>query len=370
MPLRTKKDIDKAAKGTTTRKAVESFESFFSKQYGARWPALKAAMAKPSYKVAMWNRYCKIAEEEEIAKLGLEKVEHSCLNIYKPKTNKNAAASVDETAEGASSDAPPPGLLCASNGNVDEEMIDKPLHDEMGTPAYYLLDLASTLIVENLKVQGHHRVLDICAAPGGKSICIAQCLMPASGDLTSNEPNKERCARLRRNLAEFLPINTINHQTTSRDGTLWHQPNTFDRVLLDAPCSGERHLLQQPPSVMNTWAPSYTEGMAATQLTLLLRALETVKVGGRVVYSTCSISNAENDNVVASALQKTRCGVKVVPTELRIGEPTKYGWIVLPDTAEGWGPMFCAAIEKTSELKSQSDSEDEDSDEEDSEEAD
>ena len=369
-PLRSRKDIEKAAKGTTTKRAVESFENYFSKQYGPRWPALKAAMMRPHVKVAMWNRYCKVTDDAAEG-LGLERVEGSKLQIFRAKPK--AATGADETAGApATTDGHPQALVDAllggSGADDDNGIIDKPLHDEAGTPAYYLLDLASTLIVDNLELQGHHKVLDMCAAPGGKSIAISQLLAPAVGDLTSNEPNKERCARLRRNLQEFLPINTITFNTTSRDGTLWHQPNSYDRVLLDAPCSGERHLVQQPPSVMATWAPAYTEGMAATQLTLLLRALETVKVGGRVVYSTCSISEAENDNVVRLALQKTRCGVKVRPTKLRIGEPTAMGWIVLPDTADGWGPMYCAAIEKTAEMRSQSDSDDSDYDDEEEEE--
>eukprot|EP00656_Telonema_subtile_P018595 TRINITY_DN20077_c0_g1_i2.p1 TRINITY_DN20077_c0_g1~~TRINITY_DN20077_c0_g1_i2.p1 ORF type:complete len:159 (-),score=20.24 TRINITY_DN20077_c0_g1_i2:48-524(-) len=146
------------------------------------------------------------------------------------------------------------------------------------------MDLASAIIASQLQVESYSRVLDLCASPGGKSIAIAQHLGIA-GSLTSNEMDRERLARLTRNLKEHIPANTIQWQVMQRDGMLFHQPETYDRVLVDAPCSSERHILhQQTSGDMSPYAQWDTKMIAQTQMKLLMRAIETLKCGGKVVY--------------------------------------------------------------------------------------
>lgn len=309
------------------RRVKVTFDDFYKQAYGDRWPQLRAAMCEPSVKVAMYNRFCKIPVVEVME--GLDVVPSPTLRLFQAPR---------ET---------PSGLL------------DQPPRDEKNTAAYYMLDYASTVIVEQLQVDAFHKVLDLCGAPGGKSIAIAQFLSP-QGELTSNECNRERGMRLKRNLHDFIPPNSCIWQVTMRDGTTWHSPESFDRVLVDAPCSSERHLLQQSGGTQD-WNVDVTATLAKIQGTLLLRALEAVKVGGRVVYSTCSISNQENDSVVAFALARTRCHVVVEKTELPLGEATTYGCIMLPDTSSGWGPMYCATFTKAASQRPLSDEDDADS---------
>lgn len=285
-------------------------------------------MVKPSVKVAMWNRMCKLSMDAVME--GLRVVDSPTLRLF-----------------AAPEDAP-------------EGLIEQPPMDEINTPAYYLLDYASTMIVEQLQVDSFHKVLDLCAAPGGKSIAIAQALSPM-GELTSNEQKADRCARLKRNLHDFIPPNSCVWQTTQRDATTWHSPEMYDRVLVDAPCSSERHLMSQAGGTAE-WTEEVTIELARTQGTLLLRAVEAVKVGGIVVYSTCSISPHENDKVIEYAQARTRCHVEVLPTKLIVGEPTALGWIVLPDVADGWGPMYCCTLTKVASLRPLSSSEDDDDD--------
>lgn len=348
----TGKGGDAKAPDAASKKRI-SFEAYYQSVYGSRWPALKRALLLPTAKVAMWNRFTRLPQESVVE--GLTELPSELLRLYTTGNIVPAAPASEEEAPAATPSPP------------QQELLEQPPRDDFGTPAYYLLDEASTMIVEQLQVDGFHKVLDLCAAPGGKSIAIAQFLSP-QGEIHSNEPNKERAQRLKRNLHEHIPQNSCIFHVTQRDATTWHNPEAFDRVLVDAPCSSERHVMHQPGGVAD-WDLRVTHELAKTQGALLLRALEAVKVGGIVVYSTCSISPVENDEVVEYALERTRCHIERRKTELRLGEATKLGWIVLPDKCpghEGSGPMYCSSFLKVasqrplSESDSDSSSEDED----------
>lgn len=331
-----------------SKKNRTSFDSYYQSVYGSRWPSLKRALMQPTTKVAMWNRFTRLPQDTVVE--GLTEVPSRLLSLYSASINASPLVQDGENE----------GAVRASDVSV---ALDQPPRDEYGTPAYYLLDHASAMIAEQLQVDGFHKVLDLCAAPGGKSIAIAQFLSP-QGEIHSNEPNKERATRLKRNLHEHIPQNSCIFNVTQRDATTWHNPEAFDRVLVDAPCSSERHLMHQPGGTAE-WNLQVTHDLAKVQGTLLLRAIEAVKVGGIVVYSTCSISPVENDDVVAFAMDRTRCHIERRAVELAFGEPTKFGWIVLPDKTpghEGTGPMFCASFVKVASQRPLSES-DEDEDE-------
>lgn len=338
-----------------------TFDQHYQSLYGARWPTLRAAMLQASPKVALWNKFNRLPVE-------------AVFPSSSPAAGKDQGEggspqpSEDDAVVPIACNAFP--LFAAKIGS-SSRLLDQPPRDDHGVPAYYLFDYASALIVEQLQVEPVHRVLDLCAAPGGKSIAIAQRLGPngSGGELTSNEAKKDRCVRLRRNLAEhFGSTAAVLSNVTQREATTWHTPETYDRVLVDAPCSSERHLLSQPGGTAD-WALQNTHEISTVQRTLLLRALEAVKVGGRVVYSTCSISPVENDEVIAFALARTRCHVELAPTTLRVGQATDKGWLVLPDnemihdekdsdekdktkgSAAGWGPMYCATLVKVGSFR-------------------
>ncbi|KAI9312394.1 tRNA/rRNA cytosine-C5-methylase [Dichotomocladium elegans] len=218
----------------------------------------------------------------------------------------------------------------------------------MGMTDYYILDAGSVLATEALDIQPDDRVLDLCAAPGGKSLSILQRLGPY-GSLTVNELSADRRRRLRQVLDVYLP-RTVMEDTvtvTGKDGTKWYgEPEQYDKVLLDAPCSSERHLLHDDKE-LEQWSPKRTVHNANRQLALLKAALHSVRVGGLVVYGTCSISHVENDKVIGKIMKKGKIPVEVVKKTWPIGERTKYGWIVLPDMTDGWGPLYFAILRRT-----------------------
>lgn len=221
-----------------------------------------------------------------------------------------------------------------------------------GLLSHYNLDAASVLAAELLDVQPGHAVLDLCAAPGGKSVALAQ-HKPAL--LHSNELDNARNKRLAANLKSYLPAD-FNLKVLKLDGTDKRAifPNRqYDRILVDAPCSSERHILHKyaanpAAEEMMNWKASHSKTLARTQVALLKTALSLVRPGGRIVYATCSLSDAENDGVIERCKEKTAFEILDDDKLEAMSEKTKYGRIVLPDHKNGgkWGPLFFCVIAK------------------------
>jgi 16S rRNA C967 or C1407 C5-methylase (RsmB/RsmF family) len=96
---------------------------------------------------------------------------------------------------------------------------------------------------------------------------------------------------------------------------------------------------------MKLWSPARSRHLAVRQYALLASALAVVKPGGRLVYSTCSISPAENDAIIARLMKKRAGEAEVLKPRLEIGEATEQGWMILPD-ATGYGPIYLAALQR------------------------
>lgn len=226
---------------------------------------------------------------------------------------------------------------------------------------YYLLDAGSLLAVEVLDVQPTDCVLDICAAPGGKSLAILQRLdLAKGGSLTCNELSPDRRKRLKTVIQSYVPSHLRPYVTiSSRDATRWHllESTKFDKILVDAPCSSDRHVLRDEEELAS-WTPARVRANSKRQFAILSSAVKAVREGGLLVYATCALSEAENDSVVEKVIHKTRAKISVLRKPLPIGEPTKYGWIVLPDSSAnsqestvssasritGWGPLYFAIL--------------------------
>ncbi len=198
-----------------------------------------------------------------------------------------------------------------------------------------------------MEVQPGQQVLDLCAAPGGKSLVLALAL-GGRGELTANDRSSARRARLHRVLEEHLPPELYGTvKVTGRDAVSWgiHQPDRYDRVLLDAPCSSERHVSESPKH-RERWSESRTKVLARQAYAMAASALLTVKPGGLVVYSTCALSPLENDAVMDRLLKRKGDILEMLPAHAPWGEPTGRGWQIWPDRAEGRGPIDFARFRK------------------------
>ncbi|HUX21960.1 MAG TPA: SAM-dependent methyltransferase [Spirochaetia bacterium] len=211
----------------------------------------------------------------------------------------------------------------------------------------YYLDAASVSAACALEVQDGDRVLDLCAAPGGKSLVLAAALGDG-GSLVANDRSSARRARLRRVLSQHLPPDLLDRvQVTSHDASRWglHESDAYDRVLIDVPCSSERHVLTSAPHLAK-WTSARTRHLAMQAYAILAAGFAALKPGGTLVYCTCTISPAENDGVIAKLLKKQGERVLLVPPSAPCGEASEFGWIILPDRCEGLGPMYFARARK------------------------
>eukprot|EP00730_Choanoeca_flexa_P000695 TRINITY_DN10300_c0_g1_i4.p1 TRINITY_DN10300_c0_g1~~TRINITY_DN10300_c0_g1_i4.p1 ORF type:complete len:428 (+),score=56.64 TRINITY_DN10300_c0_g1_i4:14-1297(+) len=189
-------------------------------------------------------------------------------------------------------------------------------------PKLVLQNLPSVLCGHVLAPKPGETVLDMCAAPGGKTAHLA-CLMQGQGRLVALERSKKRATALEARmqvlghdtLVEVHTLDATRCLEGSKGNKIKFPEESFDRVLLDAPCSG---LGQRPRFIITTPATmADLEEYGFYQRKLLSVAAKAVKLGGRLVYSTCSLNPRENEHVVAWALQQLP--LRLVVSEPRLG---------------------------------------------------
>lgn len=246
--------------------------------------------------------------------------------------------------------------------------------EEDGELRTYYLDAASILAAFSLPLKGAEEILDLCAAPGGKTLVISS-LMGEDSKLTSNERSAERKHRLSKVVEEHIPSRIKENITvTCSDGAVWckTKSNCFDRILLDAPCSSERHVLQDE-KYLAQWSPARIKTLSMEQWALLSSAYRMLKDNGILLYSTCALAPKENDEVIERLFKKfDDCvnlsfesekyqNLKNDEAKLQLFtdnvslpdfERTKYGYQILPDKQNGAGPIYFSIIMKKLNISS------------------
>ena len=161
--------------------------------------------------------------------------------------------------------------------------------------AFYIQEPGAMLPAAVLNARPGEIILDLCAAPGGKSTQIG-CAMQGKGLLVCNEPIPKRAQILSSNIERMgLPNTVVTCEWPERLMQQW--PEGFDAVLVDAPCSGEG-MFRRDPETRKEWSAEKAEGCAARQREILAAAAGLVRPGGRLVYSTCTYNPAENEENV------------------------------------------------------------------------
>ena len=238
----------------------------------------------------------------------------------------------------------------------------------------YFLDPASVVSALCLPVKDAEKVLDMCAAPGGKTLVLAGNLAE-DALMFSNERSPQRKSRLAKVVQDSLPVEISGRiKISCSDASTWcrRESENYDSILLDAPCSSERHVLNDL-KYLSEWSPSRIKSIAMEQWSLLSCAFRLAKTGGYILYSTCALCPQENDQIICK-LRKKFENVQIEPKEkmqeyflenlksykgsikapegfdfaslFELAETTESGLHVLPDSSSGAGPLYFCLIKK------------------------
>lgn len=176
-----------------------------------------------------------------------------------------------------------------------EEQPGKHVFHEAG--AYYIQEPSAMAVAEVLAPKAGECILDLCAAPGGKSTQIAGKMM-GEGLLITNEIISGRAKILSQNIERMGIGNAVVcNETPNRLADRF--PGFFDRILVDAPCSGEG-MFRKDETAIKEWSPQHVKMCADRQLSILEQAALMLKAGGILVYSTCTFSEEENEGVIST----------------------------------------------------------------------
>ncbi|WFD33711.1 hypothetical protein MCUN1_000524 [Malassezia cuniculi] len=362
--------------------AAAAFDAHFRKEYGDRWDTLHEYLRRPTAYAALINAYAPAAEADSVLMADPASSNYALFKLpalESPGPTRLLSLVCPRLPPGRDLPFPPARPAAASDPALR-------LH------THWNLDAASILVAHMLDARPGHAVLDLCSAPGGKAICIAQRLWPElyadrpgpkpvqPSMLHVNEVDQSRNVRLASNMKNFLPQSLFDKglvEVLQLDGSSSRAVNLFplgeegyDRVLLDAPCSSERHIIHAHTRASNSgtiapemsaWKPQSSKSIAKLQLSLLRTAWSALRVGGKMIYATCSLSSTENDQVVAAFLEGNdsavvHWGVPGPAEDVQLAaacERTKFGRIALPDhpipgteQRSPWGPLYFCMLHK------------------------
>lgn len=195
---------------------------------------------------------------------------------------------------------------------------------------YYVQEPSAMCAVPRLEVKAGERVLDLCSAPGGKGTQIAQ-YMQGEGVLVLNEIDSSRCAVLKGNV-ERMGVRNALVTSLSPEKLADYYYNFFDKILVDAPCSGEG-MFKKEEFALREWSLKNVSACAVRQAKILESADKMLAGGGRLVYSTCTFAPEEDEGQIENFL-KLHPDYKLISTEK-----------LYPHKVRGEG-HFCAVLQK------------------------
>ncbi|MCC6983910.1 MAG: methyltransferase domain-containing protein [Bauldia sp.] len=264
-----------------------------------------------------------------------------------PERGRSGAAGVGVSDTARSDDVPPPALRATSPFQGEESLV-LPNGTLRLTPggaieslpgfaegAWWVQDAAAALPAQLLGDVRGFTVLDLCAAPGGKT---AQ-LCAAGARVTAVDQSASRMDRLRINLKRL----GFEAETIVADATAWDPGRTFDAILLDAPCSATG-TIRRHPDIPHLKTPADIETLAALQRRLLAQAASLLRPGGTLVFSTCSLEPEEGEAQTATALAGLPLDPYPIPASetAGLGHPAGEGGAIrtLPSDLPHENPVF------------------------------
>ena len=203
-------------------------------------------------------------------------------------------------------------------------------------------DEAAQLAASLLNLEEGQRILDACAAPGGKTCHILES-EPGLAELVALDKDQRRLERIQENLQRLA----LNARVLAADATkpdTWWDGKPFDRILIDAPCSGSG-VIRRHPDIKLLRRPADVDKLAAQQLKVLSALWPLLKEGGLILYATCSILPIENDGVIERFLQQEPTASSLA-IEADWGTGSIYGRYLLPEADRSDGFFYARLIKK------------------------
>ncbi len=226
---------------------------------------------------------------------------YQALRLNALKQNINGASATQQPEEVLENVAQITPVPWAQNGYYYEREDQPGKHPLHEAGVYYIQEPSAMAPVELLQVMPGDRVLDLCAAPGGKSTQIAAKLL-GEGFLLCNEINVSRAKILSENVERMGIGNAcVTNETPARLAEVF--PAYFDKILVDAPCSGEG-MFRKNEVACEEWSPENVQLCAERQQEILDCAVQMLRPGGRLVYSTCTFASAENEDSICRFLSR------------------------------------------------------------------
>nr|XP_048718612.1 5-methylcytosine rRNA methyltransferase NSUN4 [Caretta caretta]XP_048718613.1 5-methylcytosine rRNA methyltransferase NSUN4 [Caretta caretta] len=369
-----------APKISATRLALQNFDMNYSVQFGSVWPSIRVSLLSEQKYGALVNNFSdanRVSQELELLnavdfvyesqKAAWHMQWDSCVEGVRgeetaPQETHSEQLSVEQTQTPSLLSASiSPNIKCYTFSKGDVSRFPPARPDALGTLGYYLLDAASLLPVLALNVQPGDLVLDLCAAPGGKTLALLQtgcCRHLAANDISASRSN-----RLRRVLCSYVPKDiSADVHITSWDGRNWGEleGDTYNRVLVDVPCTTDRHsVMEENNNIFSRKRLKERQTLPMLQVQLLLAGLLAARPGGEVVYSTCSLSQLQNEYVVERAVEvaETQYNISVHVEDLsyfrRLFQDTfsffadcRLGELVLPHLTANFGPMYFCKLRR------------------------
>ena len=215
---------------------------------------------------------------------------------------------------------------------------------------YYIIDASSLLVSYFLNINDNDLLLDMCAAPGGKSISVL--LKNKNINAICNDLNKQRALMMSQNF-ERLGIANAIVTSSNFDNIYQNYINTFDKIILDAPCSGSG-MFRKNSEMENDWSYEKVLKCSITQKDLLEIAFKMLKNNGVISYSTCSFNYEENEKIILEFL-KNHQDAKLISLPHIEGEyRSKYlkeAIHLFPSLYEGEGMFICQIQKNNGDLQ-------------------
>ncbi|NXO26434.1 NSUN4 methyltransferase, partial [Cisticola juncidis] len=291
----------------STRLALHHFDTSYGLHLGTLWPSVRAALLCERKYGALLNNFA--AADHVPPELELLSATDLVSEASQKARQWQRGAAAGEAARGCQEGSEMSPALCPSisskikcytfpRGDITRFRPARP--DSLGLLDYYLMDAASLLPVLALNVQPGDFVLDLCAAPGGKTLALLQTGL--CGHLAANDVSISRTKRLHQILHSYVPKEVRDTvSVTSYDGRDWDQVKggTFHKVLVDVPCTTDRHsATEEDNNIFHKRRTKERQMLPMLQLQLLMAGILAARPGAELVYSTCSLCPLQNQSVV------------------------------------------------------------------------